>query len=192
MKVLMIDNYDSFTYNIVHMLESLSGVEVTVRRNDEFSLSDVEPFEKIVLSPGPGIPSEAGLMPEVVRHFAETKSILGVCLGHQCIGEVFGARLTNIESPLHGKATPIEVTDPTEGLFVGLPKRFSVGRYHSWVVERAGLPESELVVTATDERGQIMALRHRRLDVRGVQFHPESILTEHGQVMLENWIKVTG
>ncbi len=126
-------------------------------------------------------------MPEIVRAFAETKSILGVCLGHQCIGELFGGTLLNIQAPIHGKATPIEITDPSEGLFRGLPQRFSVGRYHSWVVQNEGLPQ-ELVVTATDDEGSIMALRHTRLDVRGVQFHPESILTEHGRAMLENWI----
>lgn len=190
MKILMVDNYDSFTYNLVQMLEAFDGVSVTVKRNDEVTLSEVEAFEKIVLSPGPGVPSEAGRMPEIVRAYAETKSILGVCLGHQCIGEVFGATLLNIESPLHGKATPIEVIDPHEPLFRGLPQRFSVGRYHSWVVERAGLPENDLEVTAVDSAGYIMALRHRRLNVRGVQFHPESILTEHGRVMLENFLVV--
>lgn len=188
MNVLMIDNYDSFTYNIVHMLESFPGVEVTVKRNDQLSLADVEPFGRIVLSPGPGIPSEAGLMPDVVRHFGETRSILGVCLGHQCIGEAFGARLRNIEAPVHGKATPIDIIDPCEPLFSGLPPRFSVGRYHSWVVDLDGLPKEELLVTALDEQGQIMALRHARLNVRGVQFHPESILTEHGRKMIENWV----
>ncbi len=188
MDILMIDNYDSFTYNIVQMLEGLGGVRVTVRRNDQLTLSEVEGYAKIVLSPGPGIPSEAGLMPEVVRSFAETKSILGVCLGHQCIGEVFGATLRNIEAPVHGKATPIEVVDAQEPLFDGLPSRFAVGRYHSWVVDRKGLPEGDLVVTAVDDGGLVMGLRHARLDLRGVQFHPESILTEHGQEMLQNWV----
>ena len=188
MKILMIDNYDSFTYNLVHMLETFDGVSVVVKRNDQLTLDDVVPFEKIVLSPGPGIPSEAGLMPEIVRTFAETKSILGVCLGHQCIGEIFGGTLLNIKAPIHGKATPIEITDPSEHLFTGLPTRFSVGRYHSWVVQNEELPK-EIQVTAVDDAGSIMALRHTRLDVRGVQFHPESILTEHGRTMLENWIQ---
>jgi anthranilate synthase component 2 len=188
MKILMIDNYDSFTYNLVHMLEAFDGVSVVVKRNDQLTLDDVVPFEKVILSPGPGIPSEAGLMPEIVRTFAETKSILGVCLGHQCIGEVFGCSLLNIAAPIHGKATPIEIDDPSERLFRGLPKRFAVGRYHSWVVQREGFPEADLQVTAVDDAGSIMALRHKRLDVRGVQFHPESILTEHGKAMLENWI----
>ena len=187
MKILMIDNYDSFTYNLVHMLETFDGVSVVVKRNDQLTLEDVVPFEKIVLSPGPGIPSEAGRMPEIVRAFAETKSILGVCLGHQCIGESFGGRLLNIEAPIHGKATPIEIVDPSEPLFQGLPRRFSVGRYHSWVVRNEGLP-NDIKVTAVDDAGSIMALRHTRLDICGVQFHPESILTEHGRTMLENWI----
>jgi anthranilate synthase component 2 len=187
MKILMIDNYDSFTYNLVHMLETFDGVLVVVKRNDQLTLDDVVPFEKIVLSPGPGIPSEAGLMPEIVKAFAETKSILGVCLGHQCIGESFGGRLLNIEAPIHGKATPIEIVDPSEPLFQGLPRRFSVGRYHSWVVRNEGLPD-DIKVTAVDDAGSIMALRHTRLDICGVQFHPESILTEHGRTMLENWI----
>jgi len=187
MKILMIDNYDSFTYNLVHMLETFDGVSVVVKRNDQLTLDDVVPFEKIVLSPGPGVPSEAGLMPEIVKAFAETKSILGVCLGHQCIGESFGGRLLNIEAPIHGKATPIEIVDPSEPLFQGLPRRFSVGRYHSWVVRNEGLPD-DIKVTAVDDAGSIMALRHTRLDICGVQFHPESILTEHGRTMLENWI----
>lgn len=190
MKILMIDNYDSFTYNLVQMLEELEGVKVTVKRNDEVSLGDAEQCEKIVLSPGPGIPSEAGMMPQIVREFAETKSILGVCLGHQCIGEVFGGALLNIDQPIHGKATPIEVIDPSEPLFQGLPKSFSVGRYHSWVVRTEGFPAHELTVTAVDSGGQIMALRHNRLRVRGVQFHPESILTEHGHKMLRSFVEL--
>lgn len=188
MKILMIDNYDSFTYNLVHMLEAFDGISVVVKRNDQLTLDDAIPFDKIVLSPGPGIPSEAGLMPEIVRAFAETKSILGVCLGHQCIGESFGGTLLNIDVPIHGKATPIEVIEPSEILFKDLPRRFSVGRYHSWVVQRDGFPAGELEVTAVDDAGNVMALRHKRLNVRGVQFHPESILTEHGKKMLENWI----
>ena len=188
MQILMIDNYDSFTYNLVQILESFSGVSVTVKRNDKLTLNEVSKFEKIVLSPGPGIPSEAGIMMEIVRNFAETKSILGVCLGHQCIGEVFGSQLLNILTPIHGKATALEVIDPEELLFRGLPKRFSVGRYHSWVVQRTATPNEELKITAVDDSGEIMALRHSRLNVRGVQFHPESILTEHGRTMIENWV----
>ena len=190
MKILMIDNYDSFTYNLVQMLESFDGVSVSVKRNDEVSLNEVQEHEKIVLSPGPGVPSEAGLMPEIVRTFSESKCILGVCLGHQCIGEVFGATLRNIEHPIHGKATPIEITDPSEPLFAGVQRHVSVGRYHSWVVDRVGFPRDELQVTAEDGSGEIMALRHVKLNVRGVQFHPESILTESGHTMLENFLKL--
>lgn len=188
MNILMIDNYDSFTYNLVHMLETFEGISVVVKRNNQLSLSDVEPFEKIVLSPGPGIPAEAGIMPEIVRTFAETKSILGVCLGHQCIGEIFGGTLLNISEPIHGKATPIEIIDPSEPLFKGLPKRISVGRYHSWVVSTESFPNDDLSITAIDDEGQIMALAHKRLDVRGVQFHPESILTDNGRAILGNFI----
>ncbi len=188
MNILMIDNYDSFTYNLVHMLETFEGVSVVVKRNNQLSLSDVEPFERIVLSPGPGIPAEAGIMPEIVRTFAETKRILGVCLGHQCIGEIFGGTLLNISEPIHGKATPIEIIDPSEPLFKGLPKRISVGRYHSWVVSTESFPKENLSITALDDEGQIMALAHKRLDVRGVQFHPESILTDNGRAILGNFI----
>jgi anthranilate synthase component 2 len=187
MDILMIDNYDSFTYNLVHMLEAFDGVNVTVRRNDQLTLSEVEPFSHIVLSPGPGIPSEAGLMPEIVREFASRKAILGVCLGHQCIGEVFGGTLYNLTAPVHGKAREMEVVDEQELLFTGLPRKLQVGRYHSWVVSKESVPES-LIVTAVDDGGEIMALRHRHFAVRGVQFHPESILTETGATMLKNWI----
>lgn len=187
MNILMIDNYDSFTYNLVHMLESFDGVSVTVKRNDQLTLAEVEPFSHIVLSPGPGIPSEAGLMPAIVREFSPRKNILGVCLGHQCIGESFGGTLHNLESPIHGKTRSMEVLDPEEQLFRGLPRKLNVGRYHSWVVAKDSIPDS-LVVTAVDDSGEVMALRHRTFAVRGVQFHPESILTETGRTMLENWI----
>jgi len=187
MNILMIDNYDSFTYNLVHMLESFDGVSVTVKRNDQLTLADVEPFSHIVLSPGPGIPSEAGLMPAIVREFSPRKNILGVCLGHQCIGESFGGTLHNLESPIHGKTRPMTVIDPEEQLFRGLPRKLNVGRYHSWVVAKDTIPDS-LVVTAIDDSGEVMALRHRTFSVCGVQFHPESILTETGRTMLENWI----
>jgi anthranilate synthase component 2 len=187
MNILMIDNYDSFTYNLVHMLEAFDGIHVTVKRNDKLTFADVELFSHIVLSPGPGIPSEAGLMPEIVREFAPRKNILGVCLGHQCIGEVFGATLHNLSSPIHGKTRAMEIIDESEPLFRGLPKKVAVGRYHSWVLAKDSIPES-LIVTAVDEAKEVMALRHREYAVRGVQFHPESILTETGKVMLENWI----
>jgi anthranilate synthase component 2 len=189
MKIIVIDNYDSFTYNLVHMLREFEGVSIDVRRNDQIAVSDVQGYEKIVLSPGPGIPSEAGAMPEIVREYAPRKSILGVCLGHQCIGEIFGGTLRNLSTPIHGKATTIQVADPTERIFKGFSETFKVGRYHSWVVQKDSLPPS-VKVTAVDESGEIMALRHETYDVCGVQFHPESILTPRGHEMLKNWIEI--
>ncbi|MBS7566179.1 aminodeoxychorismate/anthranilate synthase component II [Mucilaginibacter sp. Bleaf8] len=186
-KILIIDNYDSFTYNLVHLVNEL-GLDCEVWRNDQFKLEDVEQFDKIILSPGPGIPSEAGLLLDVIKTYAPTKSIFGVCLGQQAIAEVFGGKLYNLSRPMHGIATPVKVTDQHEPLFSGLPTQINVGRYHSWVVSNEGLPE-ELTVTAIDETdNSIMALRHTRFDVRGVQFHPESVLTEYGKEMLSNWL----
>ncbi|HEA21897.1 hypothetical protein LCGC14_1088570 [marine sediment metagenome] len=182
--VLVIDNYDSFTYNLVHYLEDL-GCTVTVRRNNRLTLDEVDAFDKIVLSPGPGIPDEAGLLKQIIAKYAPTKSILGVCLGQQAIGEVFGGSLINLEEVYHGIATSIEIIteDP---IFAGLPKNIEVGRYHSWVVN-PDLPEV-LEATSLDENGQIMSLRHREYDVCAVQFHPESVLTPEGKKILENWI----
>ena len=185
--ILIIDNYDSFTYNLVHLVNEL-GLQCEVWRNDKFALEDVDRFDKIILSPGPGIPSEAGLLLQVIERYAPTKSIFGVCLGQQAIAEVFGGTLYNLSRPMHGIATPIKVTDTAEVLFAGLPDVFKVGRYHSWVVANDGLP-TELEVTAIDEQdGSIMALRHKTYDVRGVQFHPESVLTEFGKEMMGNWL----
>ena len=186
-KVLIIDNYDSFTYNLVHLVNEL-GMECEVWRNDQFKLEDVDKFEKIILSPGPGIPSEAGLLLDVIRTYAPTKSIFGVCLGQQAIAEVFGGSLYNLSRPMHGISTPVKVTDAGEQLFKGLPEYISVGRYHSWVVSKDDLPDV-LTITAVDEKDDsIMALRHKTLDVRGVQFHPESVLTEYGKEMMGNWL----
>jgi len=186
-KVLIIDNYDSFTYNLVHLVNEL-GMECEVWRNDQFKLEDVDKFEKIILSPGPGIPSEAGLLLDVIRTYAPTKSIFGVCLGQQAIAEVFGGSLYNLSRPMHGISTPVKVTDASEQLFKGLPEYISVGRYHSWVVSKDDLPDV-LTITAVDEKdNSIMALRHKTLDVRGVQFHPESVLTEYGKEMMGNWL----
>jgi anthranilate synthase component 2 len=185
-EILLIDNYDSFTYNLVHMLQASGDLSVTVRRNDQITLQEAARYSKIVLSPGPGIPSEAGIMPEIVRQLGATKTIFGVCLGHQCIAEVYGARLRNIEAPIHGKATPITRLVPDEPILMGLPDTVDVGRYHSWVVDRDGFPEHELEITAVDAAGEIMALRHRRHRVYGVQFHPESILTPQGNTMIRN------
>jgi anthranilate synthase component 2 len=183
--VLVIDNYDSFTYNLVHYLEDLN-CNVTVIRNDKLSLDDVEPFDKIVLSPGPGIPDEAGLLKPIIKRFAPTKSILGVCLGQQAIGEVFGGSLINLEEVYHGVSTKVTITVSDEPLFKGLEKEIEVGRYHSWVVH-PDLPEV-LEATSFDENGQVMSLRHKVYDVKGVQYHPESVLTPHGKLILKNWI----
>lgn len=188
MKILVIDNYDSFTFNLVHLLHEC-GNEPTVWRNDKFDLREVEAFDKIILSPGPGIPSEAGLLLDVIKTYSPSKSILGVCLGVQAIAEVFGAALYNLSSPVHGRSTQMSITDENEPLFNGLPEAFNIGRYHSWAVEREQLP-AELKITAVDAEGVIMALRHQTYNVRGVQFHPESVLTEHGKKMIENWLEI--
>ncbi len=186
MKILVIDNYDSFTFNLVHLLNEC-GYEAVVWRNDKFELKDLEEFDKILLSPGPGIPSEAGLLLDVIRTYYFSKSILGVCLGMQAIGEVFGGELYNLSRPLHGRATEMQVTDKGETLFSGLPERFKVGRYHSWAVSEERFPQ-DLQVTAKDVDGVIMALKHKTFDVKGVQFHPESVLTEHGKELIKNWL----
>lgn len=185
-KIVVIDNYDSFTYNIVHYLEDLN-CEVTVFRNDEFYIDELKNFDKILLSPGPGIPDEAGLLKEVIKTYAPTKNILGVCLGQQAIGEVFGGSLTNLEKVYHGVATKVRITVPDEVLFKDLADEIEVGRYHSWVVNQDDFPET-LEITSVDENGEIMSLRHKTYDVRGVQYHPESILTPHGKKILENWL----
>lgn len=186
MKIVIIDNYDSFVYNLSHLLKEL-GAEVTVKRNDQFQLEELEAFDKILLSPGPGIPEEAGLLLDVIRTYAGKKPILGVCLGEQAIGEVYGGNLTNLDEVFHGIQSTITLTTP-DYLFEGLPSQIQVGRYHSWVVDQKGLPDY-LEVTAVSKEGYIMALRHKTLDVRGVQFHPESVLTPDGKQMLANWIQ---
>lgn len=186
MRLLIIDNYDSFTYNIVHAVREL-GVEPVVMRNDKLEVGDVKLFDKIIISPGPGIPSEAGMVPDILRTYAGEKPMLGVCLGHQAIGECFGAKLRNLSQVYHGVKTPVTIIED-DYLFSGLPERIDVGRYHSWVVDKDGLPD-DLEVTAVSDDGEIMALRHRKYDVRGVQFHPESILTESGIEIISNWLK---
>ena len=185
-QILVIDNYDSFTYNLVHYLEDLK-CKVVVKRNDQLTLEEVKPFDKILLSPGPGIPDEAGLLKPIIKEYANSKSILGVCLGQQAIGEVFGGTLTNLDTVYHGVATQVTSCVDDEILFKGLDKTFTVGRYHSWVVANP-LPD-DLEATSYDENGQIMSLRHRTLDVKGVQFHPESVLTPDGKQLLNNWLK---
>jgi anthranilate synthase component 2 len=185
-KIIIIDNYDSFTYNLVHYLEDLN-TEVTVFRNDEFDIDELQKFDKIVLSPGPGVPKEAGLLLEVIRTYAKTKSILGICLGQQAIAEVFGGSLINLEKVHHGVASTITIIAPDDPLFHNLEKTIEVGRYHSWVVNPINFPEV-LEITSIDSNNQIMSLRHRNFDVRGVQFHPESLLTPNGKQILENWL----
>lgn len=185
-KILVIDNYDSFTYNLVHYLEDLD-CDVTVIRNNEITFADVEPFSKILLSPGPGIPDEAGLLKPIIKEFADTKSILGICLGQQAIAEVFGGSLINLQQVHHGVASQIDFTVNDEPLYMGLSSPLTVGRYHSWCADTYTLPDV-LEATSVDEDGNIMSLRHRILDVRGVQFHPESVLTPHGKRILHNWL----
>jgi len=195
MKILVFDNYDSFTYNLVHMVEKITKQKVDVFRNDELPLEKVKEYDKIILSPGPGIPSEAGLLLPLIKEYAASKSMLGVCLGHQAIGEAFGATLSNLSSPFHGIATPIQLVGNRKNanlnvnsLFDGMPLEFIVGRYHSWVVSDLNFP-SELSITATEANGFIMALEHKKYDVQGVQFHPESVLTPTGETILKNWLK---
>jgi anthranilate synthase component II len=193
MKILVFDNYDSFTYNLVHLVEKITHEKVNVYRNDEISLDKINDYDKIILSPGPGIPSEAGLLLPLIKQYAATKSILGVCLGHQAIGEAFGGTLTNLSKVYHGVATPIKrVGHPPTGRIAhsvldGLPEEILVGRYHSWIISDKNFP-AELEVTARDDNGYIMALQHKTFDVQGVQFHPESVLTPNGEKMLRNWL----
>jgi len=192
MKVLVFDNYDSFTYNLVHLVEKITHQKVAVFRNDEIALEKVADFDKIILSPGPGIPEEAGLLLPLIKQYAATKSILGVCLGHQAIGQAFGGTLTNLSTVYHGVSTPITIVNPSElttyhSLFTGLPQEIEVGRYHSWVVDKASLPD-DLMVTAIDENDLVMGIRHKTYDVQGVQFHPESVLTPLGEQILRNWL----
>ena len=188
MKTVIIDNYDSFTYNLYHLVRE-AGVEATAVRNDAFRLEDLADYDKIILSPGPGIPEEAGLLLDVIRTYAGRKPMLGVCLGHQAIGQVFGARLTNLSEVFHGVQAPCLLTGE-DYLFHGLPRRFPVGRYHSWVVSREGFPNC-LQVTAASEEGHVMALRHRDYDIHGIQFHPESVLTPGGRAIVENFLRHT-
>jgi anthranilate synthase component 2 len=189
MKILVLDNYDSFTYNLVHILKEINKGTVDVFRNDEITLKEIERYDKILISPGPGVPDQAGITKDMIAMYAPTKSILGVCLGCQAIAEVFGGNLINLDTVYHGVETMIKVLDKNEKLFSEIPGTFTAGRYHSWVVSGKDLPP-EMIITATDEEGSVMALSHRKHDVRGVQFHPESIMTMHGKQMLLNWINI--
>ncbi len=186
MKLLVLDNYDSFTYNLVHLIEKVSNISFDVIRNNKISMEAINAYDKILLSPGPGLPKDAGIMSELIKHYGTSKSILGVCLGLQAIGEVYGATLKNLDTVFHGVATPISVISE-DPIFKNCPNSFTVGRYHSWIVNVQSLPAS-LCITATDASGNIMALKHVTYDVRGVQFHPESILSEHGETMIQNWL----
>jgi anthranilate synthase component 2 len=186
MKILIFDNYDSFTYNLLHLVKELGYKDVEVHRNDRISLDEIERFDKIILSPGPGIPSEAGLLLPLIKRYAPRKSILGVCLGHQAIAESFGGKLINLKDVYHGVATSIDIV-ARDDIFESLPKNLVAGRYHSWIVARDGFPEA-LQITATDGDGEIMALRHKTLDVHGVQFHPESVLTPQGKTIMRNFL----
>jgi anthranilate synthase component II len=185
--ILVFDNYDSFTYNLVHEVKKLGYTNIEVHRNDQIPLDEIARFDKIILSPGPGVPSESGILLDVIRTYAPTKSILGVCLGEQAIAEAFGGTLINLTDVHHGVCSMINVLEE-DILFKGLPKTLEVGRYHSWAAERSTLPEC-LTITAVDEEGMIMALAHKTYDVRGVQFHPESVLTPDGLQMLKNWLE---
>jgi anthranilate synthase component II len=185
-RLLVIDNYDSFTYNLVHLIRELNLVSIEVKRNDKTTVEEASKFDHILLSPGPGIPSEAGVMPDVIRALAPKKNILGVCLGHQCIGEIFGSTLINMSTVCHGKGLETTITKPSP-LFNGIPNNFLSGRYHSWMVSKDKFPDS-LEVLATDKEDRIMALKHKQYSTWGVQFHPESVLTEHGATIVKNWL----
>lgn len=196
MKILVFDNYDSFTYNLVHLVEKITHGKVDVYRNDELPMEKAKDYDKIILSPGPGIPSEAGMLLPLIKEYASTKSILGVCLGHQAIGEAFGGSLTNLSTVYHGVATPIQLIKNNSlltahgsrnSVFAGLPDEIIVGRYHSWVINETDFP-AELEVTARDANQYIMALQHKTFDIQGVQFHPESVLTPDGEKMMRNWL----
>jgi anthranilate synthase component 2 len=207
MKILVFDNYDSFTYNLVHLVQKLVPGKVDVYRNDEIPMEKVAEYDKIILSPGPGIPSEAGMLLPLIREYAPKKSLLGVCLGHQAIGEAFGGKLLNLSTVYHGVAMPVRIvegkkekekeedqnaqnknTKQRPRLFIDLPETFPVGRYHSWIISEEGFPE-DLDITARDDQGYIMALQHKNFDVQGVQFHPESVLTPDGETIMKNWLK---
>ena len=190
-KILLLDNYDSFTYNLFHYVEEFEGVEVDVIRNDEIKIEDVDKYDGIILSPGPGLPNESGLLIQIIKRYKESKRIFGVCLGQQAIGEVFGGSLQNLEKVFHGVATNINIYQPQHYLFKGMPSRIEVGRYHSWVVSQDNFPQC-LKIDATDDNGSIMALSHRELDICAVQFHPESVLTPMGKQIVFNWLKRFG
>jgi anthranilate synthase component 2 len=186
MRLLILDNYDSFTYNLVHLIEKVSLIPFDIIKNDGISISEIAAYDKILLSPGPGLPSEAGIMPLVLKEYSSIKSIFGVCLGMQAIGEAFSSPLKNLPTVFHGMATPVMLLEE-DILFQHVPKKFKVGRYHSWVIDENKI-SPDLIITCKDENGLIMAVKHKNYDVRGVQFHPESILSEHGETIIKNWL----
>ncbi len=186
-KILVLDNYDSFTYNLVHYVEQLTDDPVDVFRNDKITVDEVAKYDKILLSPGPGLPVESGILLDLIKTYGRDKSILGVCLGHQAIAEAFGGSLINLDTVYHGLATPIDILTPDDPLYVNIPVRLNVGRYHSWIVNATTLPDC-FTITSLDEHGQIMGISHKQFDVRGVQYHPESVLTEHGLEIIKNWL----
>lgn len=188
-KLLILDNYDSFTYNLAHLLEKVCDVKPEVFLNNQIDINEINKYDKIILSPGPGLPREAGILCEVIEKYAVKKNILGVCLGHQAIVEVFGGQLRNLDQVYHGISTPIRVIDRADKLFCDIPNQFNVGRYHSWIADQAKFPDV-LQVTAVDDINSIMAFRHKNLNVYGIQFHPESILSEYGETLLRNWIRI--
>jgi len=188
MRILVLDNYDSFTYNLVHIIRELGyDADMDIFRNDKISIEEVNKYDKILLSPGPGIPSEAGIMLDLIKKYGPSKSILGICLGHQGIGEVYGAQLFNMTEVLHGVETSVEIIQSNDYLFAGVPKKFRVCRYHSWALE-ANSVNGQLIINSTDEKGIVMGLSHKNYDLRGLQFHPESILTENGIRLIKNWL----
>jgi anthranilate synthase component 2 len=189
MKILILDNYDSFTYNLVHLVDKLTSEPVEVYRNDKIPIDEISAYDKIILSPGPGLPKDAGIMPEVIQTYAKEKPILGVCLGHQAIGEAFGGKLINLKEVYHGVATPIQIIERAENkdIFQNLPNEILAGRYHSWIIADEDFPD-DLIVTSRDLNGQIMSIRHKTYPCFGVQFHPESVLTPEGETILKNWI----
>ncbi len=186
MKILVLDNYDSFTYNLVHYIEKVTDASVEIHRNDKIDIKEIRHFDKIILSPGPGLPSQAGILLDVIKMYAPTKSILGICLGHQAIVEAFGGSLINLKNVFHGVASPVQIIEE-DILFKNIPKKINVGRYHSWAVNKNGLSDN-FIITCVDENGIVMGLRHRKYDICALQFHPESILTEHGLQMIDNWV----
>ncbi len=188
MKILILDNYDSFTYNIVQYVEDITGTKVDVFRNDEIALSEIKKYDKIILSPGPGVPDDAGLLKDVIKEYAPSKSILGICLGLQAMAEVYGGGIFNLNKVYHGIASEMYIKLPDNKLFLDIPQKFEAGRYHSWIVDKSNLPDC-FRISSVDEEGQIMSMFHKDYDLRGVQFHPESILTPYGKKMLKNWIE---